>query len=84
MFRPRHDGLVGYISSFAHLKGLLRRPGYPSGDDGRCMVARVGTMYRPDESNPGEECARCIGVKWEAPDDDFGRGNGFDGEWLRG
>lgn len=59
IFSPLHDGPVGYGSSMVVLSGLLLLPEC-NGEDGLRMVA-YGLMYRPEESTPGEEWARCIG-----------------------
>jgi hypothetical protein len=59
IFRPLHVGILGYESSIVARKGLLRRPEYADGDDGR--RGATGRMKRPVASTPGDEWARCMG-----------------------
>jgi hypothetical protein len=59
MLRPLHVGMPGYESSIVARSGLLRRPGYADGDDGR--RGACGRIKRPVVSIPGDEWARCIG-----------------------
>lgn len=51
--------LLEYPSSEFILKGLLRRPDGPRGEEGRPLVIE-GLTKRPD-SVPGEDFALCIG-----------------------
>lgn len=73
---------LGYISSIGRLSGLVRRPGGPSGLEGRTVVVDMRT--RPVVSITGEECALVIGgaVKELAEERDR-RGLRETGERLR-
>lgn len=71
-----------YGSSDDLLKGLRRRPGGPSGLEGRADAAMKA---RPAESGVGEECARVIcGAAKELADDLDLRWVFLKGELLRG
>jgi hypothetical protein len=53
IFKPLQVGMTGYESSTVARSGLLRRPEYEEGDEGR-RGAR-GRMMRPVASTPGDE-----------------------------
>lgn len=50
---------LGYVSSIGRLSGLVRRPGGPSGLEGRPPPGDMSTL--PVVSIVGEECALVIG-----------------------
>lgn len=78
MFKPLQDG---YDSSSVDRSGLRRRP-LCRGEVGLRGAMYEGATNRPDESTPGDECARCIIVG--IPTDVCGRVEVREGECGRG
>ena len=78
MINPLNDEPAEYVSSNADRSGLRRRP-EKRGDDGRLGAVNAGAMNLPDESNPGDEYARCM--TW--PPEGGGRNGIRDGEGRR-